>query len=178
MADDHANKSPSVDQSGPPRVRPQLNRRLTRLKWLALVGGLVLLAGGAWNLYRAQQLIRSGATVVGELHDSATTRTSKGRTVYKLTLDYTPEGSSTTYRKEFVVSESLYNAGRIAGRAPVTFMPSDPEFSQVGSEVAPEYEPLAMGAGLLLVSGALAYYQRRQMKRIDQYIYQDSALTA
>ncbi|MGD9645727.1 MAG: DUF3592 domain-containing protein [Pirellulales bacterium] len=159
------------DGRPPPKVYPRLNRRIGLLMWLSLAGGLAMLGGGAYEIYRAQQLRDQGQTAEGSLVDANKLNTGQGRTAYSVTLNYQPPGDPTTYQKQFSVSEQKYNEILQAGKADVTYSATDPTHSAVGRDIQPNYEPLAMGVGLLAVSGGIALYRRRQWKKVESYIY-------
>jgi hypothetical protein len=159
------------DEPRPPRVYPRLNRRIWLLMWLSLAGGLAAIGGGGYELYRAQQLRSHGQQIEGTLVDSSKLSTGKGRTAFSVTLNYQPPTDATTYQKQFSVTESQFNEIRQNGKAQVTYLAADPTQSAVGGIVKPNYEPLAMGIGLLAVSGGIALYRRRQWKQVETYIH-------
>lgn len=165
MSETRAFSSPA--RSGSSRVFPRWNRALRILQWLALLGGVVLFAGGAYDFYRSLELRKFGAHVNGRLHDATIKYTNRGRAVYRLTFDYTPEGSDTTYRKVFSVGESEYHELSQAREAPITFLLDDPEYSQIGAEAALTYESLAMGGAFLLIAVALAWFLRLQRGKVE-----------
>ncbi|MBX3414894.1 MAG: hypothetical protein KF708_19575 [Pirellulales bacterium] len=159
----------------PPRVYPRLNRKLFILQWLALLGGLILLGGGAYDFYRSLQLGKVGRQVVGRLHEAKIEYTNRGRPIYKLTFDYTPEGSDTAYRKKFSVSEVQYHELARVGESPITYLPDDPEYSQVGAESRRNYESLAMGAAFLLIATAVAWFLHLQRNKVETFVTGDLA---
>lgn len=159
----------------PPRIYPRFYRKLVLLKWMLLIGGFVLLLGGAYDFYRSVQLGRVGQQVRGRLHEATISHTNRGRPLYKLIYDYTPDGSDTTYRKSFHVSESDYHELSRAGESPITFLPADPEYSQVGAEPEPKYESLAIGVAFLLLAGALAWFVGRQRAKVEAFVSAASA---
>ena len=154
----------------PPKVYPGLNRRLRIAMWLAFLGGLVMIAIGGYGSYQSAKLKSQGVQVPGILVDSNTPSTGKGRTSYRITLDYKSVDNEITYRKEFVVSEAVYSQARQAGQVPVIFLPSDPTVSAAGGRIDAETEPFAIGAGLLVFAFALRYYLRREMRKVEAYI--------
>ena len=159
------------DEPRPPRVYPRLNRRIWLLMWLSLAGGLAALGGGGYENYRAQQLRSHGQQVEGVLVDSGKLSTGKGRTAYSVTLNYLPPNDATTYQKQFSVTEPQFNEILQAGKAQVTYLATDPTQSAVGGVIKPNYEPLAMGIGLLAVSGGIALFRRRQWQKVEAYIH-------
>jgi hypothetical protein len=102
--------------------------------------------------------------------DSNTLDTGKGRTSYRITLDYKPPNDETTYRKEFFVTEEIYNQARQAGTFPVTYLRSDPTVSTAGDDIPVQTEPFAIGGGLIIFALAVWYYLRRQMQKVDRYV--------
>lgn len=160
-----------ANEPRPPRVYPRLNRRIRVLMWLSLVGGLAALGGGGYELYRAQQLQTHGQQIEGALVDSNKLSTGQGRTAYSVTLQYHPPNDPTTYQKQFSVTEPQYDEILQTGKAPVTYLAADPTQSAVGGIVKTNYEPLAMGVGLLAVSGGIALFRRRQANQVETYIH-------
>lgn len=154
----------------PPKFYPVLYRRLRLLKWLALVGGIGMLAGGAYQYSQSMKLQTGGSRTVGKVSDHGMVDTGKGRTSYRVIVDYKPAEKATLYRKPFVVSKTQYDTIVQAGEATVTYLPNDPETSVVGDTVKVEAEPFAIGGGLLLVSLGLWWYQRREWQKIHAYI--------
>lgn len=154
----------------PPQFYPALYRKLRILKWLALVGGIVMLGGGTYEYMQAVKLQTSGEQTVGKLFDKTTLATGKGRTSYQVILDYKPPDDATTYRKPFVVSKELFDQIAQQGEATVTYLPDSPETSSVGGQTRINTEPLAIGGGLVLVSAVVWWYQRREWKKIHAYI--------
>jgi hypothetical protein len=167
-----ANEAYTIDPNAPPppKFYPVLYRRLRLLKWLALVGGIVMLCGGAYEYWRGVQLQTTGKQTVGKLFSNNEVATGKGRTSYRVLLDYKPVDSATTFRKEFVVGKPLYDQIVQNGETTVTYAPSDPETSAVGAKLPINTEPLAIGAGLLLVSAGVWWYQRREWQKIYAYM--------
>lgn len=158
------------DTPPPPKVYPRLNRRLRIFMWLALLGGPLAIAMGVYEYDRTSRLKTEGVEVPGTLVDSSTLNTGKGRTSYHVTLDYTPTDGATTYRKEFFVSEALYDTARQAGQLPVTYLPSDPTVSAAGEDIPFQTEQFAIGGGLILAACGVWYYLRRQMQQVEDYI--------
>jgi hypothetical protein len=140
------------------------------LMWLALVGGIFMLAGGGYEFQRMSRLKSDGIRVVGRLFDHSKLATGKGRTSYHLVLDYEPKDDAQIYRKEFFVTKPIYDAALQTQQAGVIYLPSDPTESVAGDTVSPDAEKLAIGGGLLLLSAAVWFYYRRKLKQIDEYI--------
>jgi len=101
--------------------------------------------------------------------------TGKGRTAYSVTLNYQPPNDPTTYQKQFSVTPLQYDEILRVGKGDVTLLAADPTQSAVGGIVKPNYEPLAMGVGLLAVSGGIALYRRRQSKQVEAYLHGKSS---
>ena len=168
MTADEAN---SVDPNAPPpKFYPVLYRRLRLLKWLALIGGIGMLGGGAYQAWESRKLQDDGGRTVGKLFNHDTFDTGKGRTSYRVILDYKPAENERTLRKPFVVPKAQYDAIVQAGEATVTYSPDNPENSVVGDTVKIDTEPLAIGGGLLLVSAVVWWYQRREWQKILAYV--------
>ena len=110
----------------------------------------------------------------GTVFDHGTLNTGRGRTSYRLTLDYKPPVGETTYHKEFIVSEVIYNQALQARQAPVTYLPSEPERSAVGNDFQPDTEPLAIGGALILFALAVSFFLRWQVKRVQGYLFEGS----
>jgi Protein of unknown function (DUF3592) len=158
------------DTPKPPRVYPRLNRRLRIAMWLALIGGPLMIAMGGYEYHRTSKLKTEGATIPGVVVDSNTLDTGKGRTSYRITLDYKPPNDETTYRKEFFVTEVIYDKARQAGHVPVTYLQSDPTVSAAGDDIQVQTEPFAIGGGLIIFALAVRYYLRRQMQEVERYV--------
>ena len=154
----------------PPKVFPQLNRRLRIAMWLAFVGGSGMIAMGGYEYYRTSRLKTEGVKISGSLVDSNTLDTGMGRTSYRITLDYKPPDDDTTYRKEFFATEVIYNQARDAGQVPVTYLPSDPTLSTAGDDIPVKTEPFAIGGGLIILAFAVWYYLRSQMQKVESYV--------
>lgn len=159
--------------SKPPRIYPRLNRRLRFAMWLAFLGGPVMIAMGAYEYYRTSKLKTEGAKSPGMVVDSNTLDTGKGRTSFRITVDYKPANDEATYRKEFFVPEAIYNHARQAGQVPVTYLPRDPAVSAVGDDIPVQTEPFAIGGGLILFAFAVLYYLRRTTKNVENYVTAD-----
>ena len=69
------------------------------------------------------------------------------------------------------MTEPQFNEILQAGKAQVTYLATDPTQSAVGGVIKPNYEPLAMGIGLLAVSGGIALFRRRQWQKVEAYIH-------
>jgi len=158
------------DTPKPPKVYPRLNRRLRIAMGLAFVGGPLMIAMGGYEYYRTSKLKTEGAKIPGTLVESNALDTGKDRTSYRITLEYLPPNDDTTYRKEFFVTEAIYNHARQAGQVPVTYLPSDPTVSTAGDDITVQTEPFAMGGGLIVFAFAVLYYQRRQMQKVERYV--------
>lgn len=174
--------TPQADASDqdppPPRVYPRLNRRLAIAMWLAVAGGLVMLGGGAYEFWRANRLRVHGVRTAGTVQEGTRLATGKGRTACQLLVDYTPEGSPTTYRRQFSVDEAEYDAALATGEVSVVYLPSEPELAALGEKVMPNGEALAIGAGLLAAAGGIAWYRRRQWRRVETYIRGEASAPA
>lgn len=144
--------------------RSPLNWRLRIGMWLGILGGPIAMLVGAFQLNETSKLKTEGVTVAGKLVDSASLYTGKGRTSHQLTLEYTPTNGEQTRVKQFTVPESVFEQAREAGEAPVTYLPSNPGVSTVGDKPVYEFEPLAMGAGVLVFGLLLLGYSRRKAK--------------
>jgi hypothetical protein len=138
--------------------------------WLALAGGVLMTVMGGYEYYRLSSLKSKGEKIPGRLVDSRTLNTGKGRTSYQVTLDYKPPKSETTYRKDFFVPESVYVQASEVGEADVTYLPDDPTVSEAGGEIRVDTEPLAIAGGLFVAAGALWYFQRRQLAKVESYV--------
>lgn len=138
------------DTPKPSRVYRGLNRRLRIAMWLALIGGTLMIAMGGYEYDRTSKLKTEGATIPGVVVDGNALDTGKGRTSYRITLDYRPPNDGTTYRKEFFVTEAIYNKARQAGHVPLTCLQSDPTVSTAGDEIQVQTESFAIGGGLIL----------------------------
>ena len=158
------------DTPKPPQVYPRLNRRLRIAMCLALIGGPLIIAMGGLEYHRTSKLKTEGAKIPGVVVDSSTLDTGKGRTSYRIILDYKPPNDETTYRKEFFVTEEIYNQARQAGHVPVTYLRSDPTVSTAGDDIHVQTEPFAMGGGLILFALAVWYYLRMQKQRVERYV--------
>jgi hypothetical protein len=154
----------------PPRVYPGLNKKLLWLKWLALVSGVLMTCGGAYEYYRANQLREHGVKTEGTLFDSSVLNTGKGRRSYDVIVDYDAKENKQGYRKRFNVSEGVFNEITRTGKTTVTYLPSDPTQSAVGDVIKADTEPLAIGVGLFLVGIAVHFYLRRQASRLEAYV--------
>ena len=157
------------DTPKPPRFYPRLNRRLRIAMWLALICGPLTIAMGGYEYYRTSKLKTEGAKIPGVVVDSNTFDTGKGRTSYRITLDYKPPNDETTYRKEFFVTAVIYDKAKQAGHVPVTYLKSDPTVSAAGDDIQVQTEPFAIGGGLILFAIAVWYYLRRQMRFLEAY---------
>jgi hypothetical protein len=166
------NDAYSIDPNAPPppKVYPRLYQRLRMLKWLALVGGVVMLCGGAYQYRGLVRLKTSGAQTTGKLFESQTVNTGKGRVSYRVVLDYRPTDGATPFRKQFTVTKAVYDDITTTGEAIVTFLPDDPTTSTITGDRGIDPETLAIGVGLLAASAATWWYQRREQRKIDAYI--------
>lgn len=155
----------------PPRVHPRLNRRLRIFMWLAPLAGLVMLANGGYEYWRTQQFKEVGVQVPGQLFHTDVVATGKGRTSYRVTLDYTPLDQDEVYRQQFTVSKSLYDTALRQEELPVTYLPEDPAQAVAGSEIPIQWESFAIGGGLILAAAAVWYFLRRQALKVAQFIH-------
>lgn len=158
------------DTPKPPKVYPRLNRRLRIAMCLALIGGPLAIAMGGFDYHRTSKLRTEGTKILGAIVESNTLDTGKGRTSYRITLDYKPSNDETTYRKEFFVTEEIYNQARQAGNFPVTYLRSDPTVSTAGDDIQVQTEPFAIGGGLIIFALAAWFYLRRQVQKVERYI--------
>jgi hypothetical protein len=81
--------------------------------WLAFIGAPVFLAVAAYQYYDTLKLEKQGVQVVGTVVDSHPWRTVKGRTSYRITVDYLPKDYP-LHRKQFIVPESVCDWRRLA----------------------------------------------------------------
>lgn len=153
-----------------PNLNLGLYRKLQRMKWIALAGGLFLLGGGAYEYYRQTRILKERVRVAAKLVDSGTSAASKGKTVYRLTVDYRENEQAQTYRKEFAVPEKLYETTRQTRTVPVKFLPDDPGQSLIGDSATADIEPMLIGGTLVLCFVAITVYYRRKFRQIDRYI--------
>lgn len=135
--------------------------------WFSLLGGGYLLATGGYNYWIVSQLRSEGITTLGTLVDSETVKIGRSRTSYRVTLDYQPDGSELALRKEFTVPQVLYHLALQAKQLPVTYLPRNPGTAQVGTKPTLDLEPLAMGAGLLLIALVTRLYLWRKMQQVE-----------
>jgi len=138
--------------------------------WFSLLGGVILLGKGGYDYWLVSQLRSEGISTLGTLFDSRTVDTGRGRTSYRITLDYQPEGSEMALRKEFVVPQPLYHLAQQTQKMPVIYLPSDPTTSQVGAIPKFDPEPIAMGAGLLLLATAVRFYLWGKMRQVEKFV--------
>ena len=141
--------------------------------WLAVVGAPVMFALGGYDYYRASKLKNDGFTVTGTLVDSSMLDTGKGRTGFRITLDYKPPDDASTYRKEFAVSQATFEQARELRELPVRYLPSDPTVSAVGDDAGIDPEPFAIGAGLIVFALAVWAFLRWQSARVEAYVTGD-----
>lgn len=158
------------DVPPPPKVYPRLNGRLRIAMWLAFLGGPCFIANGYYSYTHAAKLRAEGIKTAGTLVDSSREDTGKGRTVFRITLDYAPPPNEMTYRKEFIVPEAIFQQALQAGQYPVTYSPKDPTASMVNDDLSAEVEPIVIGFGLILFSMGVWYYLRRQSLSVDRYL--------
>jgi len=142
--------------------------------FLAFVGGPVVLAMGAYEQYRANDLKSNGFTVPGKLEDSNVINTGKGRSSHRVTLKYFVESNNTRYSKEFIVNKVQFDEAERNGELEVTFLPTDPAFSMAGG-VKGNSEMFAMGGGILFVGVAIWLYRRRQLQALNRYMTADDS---
>jgi hypothetical protein len=156
--------------SPPPRFYPQLYRKLSWLKWLALIGGLGLFVVGGIESRRKADILQRGLRVDAKLVDHGTMTTAKGKTIYRVVLDYRAPDDVKTYRKEFYVPRSQYDDAVRRGAAPVTFLEQEPAESLVGDVNPNDPEPFVIGGALVLVFLAIHFYYRWKLRQIENYI--------
>ncbi len=159
----------------PPKIYPRLNARLRIAMWLGFLGGPLAMVYGGYSYLQVAKLRSEGEKATGILFDSGITDTGQGRKSFRITLDYAPPQSETTYRKDFIVPEAIYQQARQAGQHPVIYSARDPEFSIVNGDLSSEIEPLIIGLGLCLFSGGVWYYLRRQSASLDRYLRSEPA---
>jgi hypothetical protein len=165
----------SLGQQVPPRrFYPSQNRKLRIVKWLALVGGLCLLLGGAYETFRKTKIRTEGVRVSAKLVEHGTQNTLKGKTFYRVLVDFCEAEGMQVYRMEFFVSQKLYEQTVRAGMVPITFLVQDPSQAIIGDVVSLNSEPFAIGIVLILLFVAVELYGRRNHRQIDAYIRSES----
>jgi hypothetical protein len=136
--------------------------------WLALIAAPVFFAVAAYQYYGTLKLEKQGVQVVGAVVDSHPWRTVKGRTSYRITVDYLPKDHP-IHRKQFVVPDYVFAAATRDSTIAVVYLPSDPTHSVVVETPAPRLEAFAVGAGLLLFATLVWLYLRRLTTRVQAY---------
>jgi hypothetical protein len=157
-------------QPPPPKVYPKLNRKLGYVKWLAMVGGAIVAIGGAYKCYEIYQLKSRGVSIQGTLFNHSTLATGKGRTSYDIIVDYDPKELPQGVRKRFNVLESVYRDAKQNGAVEVTYLPSDPTISAVGSNFHYDAEPIAIGIGVFVFGLVLHFYLRWKLAQVVNYV--------
>ncbi len=152
----------------PPRVYPRLNQRLRLAMWFAFIGAAVLVAVAAYHYRDTLKLEKQGVQVVGTVVDNSPWRTVKGRTTYRLTVDYLPKDYP-LHRKVFIVPESVFAAATRDSNVRVIYLPSDPTDSVVDQTPTPRLETFAIGGGLLLFAVLVWLYLKRLATRVQAY---------
>ena len=128
------------------------------------------MAIGAMKYAQAKDLRINGTLASGKVFAHSEFKTGKGRISHRITVDFQPPPGNKVYRKEFIVRESIYRKAVEDGTVAVKYLPGNPVVSHVGDEMAGPVEQLVIGAGLLVVSLAIAIYLRVQWEKTRDYV--------
>ncbi len=90
-----------------------------------LIGGTLLVVGLVG--YRKEtRLDNEGVTVQGDVRGRSQSRSTRRGTKYQLKIAYRPQGQDQTFEDTFAVSNDVFTEADRTGKAPVTYLPSEP----------------------------------------------------
>jgi len=153
------------------RTRPRLIRKMRLVMFLGLIGGPIVFGVGFYKYLEVGKLRKEGRTTDGTVIDGSAVSTGLGRTSYRLVVEYKPEGFP-THRKTFArVLPQTYEAATTARKIQVRYLPDKPAVSALGDHIAADTEPMAIGAGVFVVSLVIWLYFRRKYREFDAAIH-------
>jgi uncharacterized protein DUF3592 len=130
---------------------------------LAFGAGLVIY--GLYELYISQRLASEGAKTTAQVLGKRVREGAKGRKTYLLEVQYrTAEGRTITQTAS--VGLQRFDATQRGDTVPVRYLPTAPETFAVGTNVTPNYFPLAAGLSMFVIVGV--YQLFRKKPELDQ----------
>ena len=152
------------------RTRPKLVRKLKLLMVLCLVGGPVMLGIGGYGWLETNRLRTDGKVTDGKVLSSETLNTGKGRVSHRLVVEYHPEGCPIHEKLFLGVRSDIFDEAVKSGGVVVRYLPRKPIVSALGDDIRVEFEPIAIGAGLLLVGAMIWFHFRGKYREIDKAV--------
>jgi len=139
-----------------------------------LLGGLAFLAFGFVLLLDELRLSNEGVTTTAVVveKDYSPGGGDSGPS-YELGYEFAPAGSTTNQHGSSDVSEEMYDATPLGAAVEVTYLPSDPTKSRVGSTDPQLFVSLmVLGGGLvfLVVGGAMLVIVPRMRRRVAEAV--------
>jgi hypothetical protein len=125
---------------------------------LLLVVGIVLGAYGFKQRSMAKQIEREGVTVPAHAVEHRIVPGRRGRRSYKIVAEYQTRENGQSYRKEFSVTQTAFEASKGGGPVTVSYLTSDPNVAMISGDANDGVLNIGAGAAMAVIGAGMGLY--------------------